>query len=351
MNMRNDWSIEEESFTDIFYNKEETVQNVKDNFDMRRYYTAEGYDIEINGIVERCLVQTSSNPLRELNDFRKIHCPITSDIRRGYYVKYEGSVWIIDTNVANIDNAYLSTRMTRCQYILRWQNKFGDIVERYAYSSDQTKYSNGEYNNGTLTIGDNQYGLILPIDNETKQLKRGMRFAFDFDDADTPDVYKLSNRKIKLNDETHDNRGGTIQMSFSIEFFNKDTDKRVKLPDGKEVWICDYHSSTVPPDINDPDFPNETANLSAEILGNRNLKIGYPRTYSVKFMNSNGDDVTVSNFDWNIVSNFQIKQTLKLNTIGLSILDDSLIGESFLLQIIINGNVISEAKIVITEGM
>ena len=126
MNMRNEWTIgESETFSDAFYSKEESIQSVKDNFDIRRYHTAEGYDIEINGITERCLVQMSSNPLRELNDIRKIHCPITADVKRGYYVKYEDTVWIIDTNVANIDGAYLSTRMSRCQYLLRWQNQNG----------------------------------------------------------------------------------------------------------------------------------------------------------------------------------------------------------------------------------
>ena len=175
MNMRNEWTIGDNIvISDMFYNREETIENAKENFDIRRFYTPEGYDIVINGITERCLVQMPSNPLRELNDYRKIHCPINADVKRGYYVEYEDNIWLIDTNVANVDGAYLSTRMSRCQYLLRWQNKNGDIIERWSYSSDQTKYSNGETGSSAVTVGDNQYALLLPIDEETKTLKRGI---------------------------------------------------------------------------------------------------------------------------------------------------------------------------------
>ncbi len=243
--MHGDWGTLEESFSDIYYNAQETIDNVRENFDIRRWYTAEGKDIVINGVHERCLVQLSSNPLRELTDYRKIQCPITADVRRGYYVEYENSVWIIDTNVADIDGAYFSARMSRCQYILRWQDKDGSIVERYGYSSDQTKYSNGESGNSIILVGDNQYGLLVPVDEKTKTLHRGMRFSFDFDDADTPDIYKLTNRKIKLNDEEMYDRGGTMQLSFSFTEFNSDTDKKVALPNGRTVWICDYKDYSI----------------------------------------------------------------------------------------------------------
>lgn len=360
MNMRNDWTISENNyFSDTFYNKEESIQSVKDNFDLRRYNTAEGYDIEINGVMERCLVQTSSNPLRELNDYRKIHCPITSDVRRGYYVKYEGSIWLIDTNVVNVDNAYLSTRMSRCQYALRWQNFNGDIITRWGYASDQTKYSSGETGNNTITIGDNQYGLLLPIDSETKRLKRDMRFAIDFDDSDKPDIYKLTNRKVKLNDETHENRGGTMTIALSFDAFNPSNDKRITLEDGRQVWICDYTDTntpiqptepTNPTDPSNPSSPNETTDLRVNIKGSTNLKIGFSRTYTATVIDEDGNDVVWNDtFSWNVISNFDVTQELCENKIKLTVEDDSLIGESFLLQVIHNSKVLKEIEITVAD--
>lgn len=340
MNLRHEWRESEEKISDRFYTVEETVSNVVENFDLRRYRSAEGYDIEINGVMERCLVQTSSNPLRELNDYRKIHCPMSADVKRGYYVKYENATWIIDTNVVNVDGAYWTTRMSRCQYVLRWQNSSGEIVERWAYASDQTKYSNGETGNTTVTIADNQYGLLLPIDSETKLLKRGMRFAFDFDDAEVPDIYDLSNRKINLAE-------GTIQLSFSFDAFNKNTDKRVTMPNGLKVWICDYHSPTTP---TPPPETDETAVLSASISGKTELKLGLPCTYTTTFADENGMEVTDVAFDWSVASDFEVEQNVNGNKIELYVDDDSLIGESFLLRVLISNSVVSEIEITVVDG-
>ena len=349
MNMRDEWTIgNEETFSDIFYNKEESIQSVKDNFDIRRYYTAEGYDLEINGVMERCLVQTSNNPLRELNDYRKIHCPITADVKRGYYVKHEGTVWIIDTNVANIDGAYLSTRMTRCQHLLRWQNPKGDIIERWSYSSDQTKYSTGETGNNTITVGDNQYCLLLPIDQETKLLKREMRFAMDFEDSEEPDIYRLTNRKVNLNNELYFDRGGTMTVTLSFDALNHDKDKRITLSNGNEVWICDY----IPPSTPLPPS-DETTILSANISGRKELKIGFSRTYTATLLDKDGNTVEWDDtlYGWNIASDFEIEQSVTGNKIKLSVNDESFIGSSFLLQVIkLDDNaVIGEIEITVMD--
>lgn len=338
MDMRDNWTIQEDDFTDLYYSRDETVANVRENYDVRRFRSGEGYDIKINGVLERCLVQTSSNPLRELNDFRKIHCPINADVKRGYYVEYENSVWIIDTNVVNVDGAYLSTRMSRCQYVLRWQTHSGNIVERWGYAADQTKYSNGETGNNTITYGDNQYGLLLPIDNETKLLKRGMRFSIDFDDSDEPDIYSLTNRKVKLAE-------GTMSITLSFDAFNPKTDKRVTFDSGKSVWICDYRDS-----IPTSSPVNETTVLSASISGGTSLRYGRAKSWTVSFSDKNGEIIENDNFYWNVVSDFEIPKVITNNKIQFKIDAEDLIGESFALQVIVGTTVLSEVTITITEG-
>lgn len=351
MNMRNDWTVgDSETFSDVFYNKEESIQSVKDNFDIRRYYTAEGYDIEINGVTERCLVQTSSNPLRELNDYRKIQCPITADVKRGYYVKYEGTVWIIDTNVANIDGAYLSTRMSRCQYLLRWQNSDGNIIEKWGYSSDQTKYSNGEYGNNVITVGDNQYCILLPIDEDTKHLKRGMRFAVDFEDSDEPDIYKLSNRKVNLNNELYFNRGGTMTITLSYDSLNRQVDRQVTLKDGRMVWICDFRSTNIKNEST-ISFENNDKQMIAsyQILGSEVLRCGIERTYTALFTDKFGNAVTDVDFTWNVNSDFKVSQSVDRNKITLLVSDEELIDSSFLLEILFKNKVAAKKEITVVD--
>lgn len=341
MNMRNNWTLQEEKTVDLFYSKEETIANVKENFDIRRFYSCEGYNIKINGISERCIVQTSSNPLRELNDFRKIHCPINADVKRGYYVEYENSIWLIDTNVVNVDGAYYSTRMSRCQYILRWQGKNGEIIERWGYASDQTKYSSGEKGNSAITVGDNQYGLLVPIDSETKQLKRNMRFSFDFDDAEEPDIYNLTNRKIVLSE-------GTMLLSFTFGSFDKNKDRHVTLENGSQVWICDYRSPTPSPD---PLTPDETTDLSAMISGGKMLRCGRAKSWTAIVKDKSGNEIADCYYEWSITSDFNISSTEQDNKIQLKIDDDSLIGESFLLSVTVNSSVSVNCEILITEGL
>lgn len=267
----------------------------------------------------------------------------------GDYVTWNGQKWLI-TLVDVDEKTWNRGYMYLCTVPLRWQNSEGKIIERYVYAEDFTKYSNGVTGNNTITIGDNQYGLTLPVDEETKKLKRDMRFPIDFDDSEQPDIYKLTNRKVKLSDNQYFGRGGTMIVTMSFDAFNTNDDKKVAMGNGQEVWICNYNNShtSLPPT---PSEPNETTDLRCVILGNTNLKNGYRRTYTVTFIDKDGNDVDWQgvNYQWNIVSDFGIRRNSYDNKIDLFIDDEELIGSSFLLQIIINDSVITELKIIITE--
>ena len=240
--------------------------------------------------------------------------------------------------------------MYLCTVPLRWQNSEGKIIERYVYAEDFTKYSNGVTGNNTITIGDNQYGLTLPVDEETKKLKRDMRFPMDFDDSEQPDIYKLTNRKVKLSDNQYFGRGGTMVVTMSFDAFNTNEDKKVVMENGQEVWICNYNNSTspLPPTTSEP---NETTDLRCVISGNTNLKNGYRRSYTATFSDKDGNAVDWQNVDyqWNVKSDFDVKQTIVDNKITVSVNDESLIGGSFFVQIVIGETVLSEVKINIVE--
>ena len=54
---------------------------------------------------------------------------------------------------------------------------------------------------------------------------RIMRFPIDFEDAEKPDIYKLTNRKVNLNNNEYFGRGGTMVLTMSYDAFNADEDK------------------------------------------------------------------------------------------------------------------------------
>lgn len=280
---------------------------------------------------------------------KKIKSRPSDKFNLGDYIEWNNQIWLV-TLVDTDDKTYHSGYMYLCTVPLRWQNSEGKIIERYVYAEDFTKYSNGVTGNNTITIGDNQYGLTLPVDDETKKLKRDMRFPMDFDDSEQPDIYKLTNRKVKLSDNQYFGRGGTMIVTMSFDAFNPNDDKKVTLEDGQEVWICNYNNSHTPLPPTPPE-PDETTDLRCVISGNTNLKNGYRRSYTVTFTDkdSNSIDWQKVNYQWKVVSDFEVKQTITDNKITVSVNDENLIGGSFFVQIVIGETVLSEVKVNIVE--
>lgn len=279
---------------------------------------------------------------------KKIKSKNSAPFNLGDYIEWNNQIWLV-TLLDTDDKTYHSGYMYLCTVPLRWQNSEGKIIERYVYSEDFTKYSSGTTGNNTITIGDNQYGLTLPIDSETRKLTRDMRFSIDFEDAEKPDIYKLTNRKVNLNNNEYFGRGGTMILTMSYDAFNADEDKRVVMDNGKEAWICNYIpiSSPTPPTSN----PNETADLSATISSNGNLKVGFYRTYTAKFTDKNGDaiDVDASRITWNIDSSFAVEKVEFGNKIKLKVSDDYLVGKTFKLECIVDGTVVGSTEITVFD--
>ena len=280
---------------------------------------------------------------------KKIKSRPSDKFNLGDYIEWNNQIWLV-TLVDTDDKTYHSGYMYLCTVPLRWQNSEGKIIERYVYAEDFTKYSNVVTGNNTITIGDNQYGLTLPVDSETKKLKRDMRFPLDFDDSEQPDIYKLTNRKVKLSDNQYFGRGGTMVVTMSFDAFNTNEDKKVVMENGQEVWICNYNNSASPLPPTPPE-PDETTDLRCVISGNTNLKNGYRRSYTATFTDkdSNSIDWKDINYQWNVKSDFDVEQSITDNKIIISVNDENLIGGSFFVQIVIGESVLSEVKVNIVE--
>ena len=320
----------------------------KINNEMSKHFedTFDTEEVLLNDIPTQLMIikDTDGNTFK-----KKIKSVHGNKFNLGDYVEWNGQVWLI-TLVDVDEKTWNRGYMYLCTVPLRWQNSEGKIIERYVYAEDFTKYSNGVTGNNTITIGDNQYGLTIPVDEETKKLKRDMRFPMDFDDSEQPDIYKLTNRKVKLSDNQYFGRGGTMILTMSFDAFNPNDDKKVAMENGLEVWICNYNNShtSLPPT---PSEPDETTDLSAVISGNSNLKNGYTRIYTATLQDKAGNNIEWNNSlcSWKVVSIFPVEQTIIDNKIKLKVKDGLLIDSSFLLQIISNNSVISELKITIVE--
>lgn len=321
----------------------------KVNRDLSRHFedTFDTEEVLLNGkpfnlmIVKDTDNNTFKKKIKSLHEYK---------FNLGDYIQWNNQIWIV-TLVDPDEKTWNRGYMYLCTIPLRWQNSNGEIVERYGYSEDFTKYSSGKTGNNNITIGDNQYGITVPIDNETKMLERDTRFVIDFDSANKPDVYKLTNKKSFLNNNEYFGRGGTIILTMSYDSFNASTDKRIKIDENKNVWICDYkmYPSTLLPSI--PSDPDEESYL-IKIKGASTVKIGASRLFTAEVLDHEENpidwDDTVLKWFVNGPDGIVLQQTK--NKMAVSINDDSLIGKTFDICIKKNEIIICSKTLQIVEG-
>ena len=201
---------------------------------------------------------------------------------------------------------------------------------------NSTQYNSGESGNNTLKLGSAQHMEKVQANSDTISLSSPQRFYVSRDNS-IPYV-------ITQNDTTASNYGkGICNITVTQDVRREDKDR----PD---LGICDYidPSSPLPPT---PQPPNETTDLSAVISGNATLKNGYKRHYTAKFADRNGNSVDWQNvnYQWNVKSDFDVKQTINDNKIIVSVNDENLIGGSFFIQVLIDKTILSEIEISIVE--
>lgn len=272
---------------------------IKVNHKMSKHFedTFGTQDVLINGKPSKLMIikDTDGNTFK-----KKIKSPKRFGFKLGDYVEWNGQHWLI-TLVDPDERTWNRGYMYQCSLLLRWQNSEGEIVERWGYSEDFTKYSVGETGNSTVSLGEYQYGITLPVDEETRIMKRGKRFPIDLDGIDEPDVYELTNRKIFLNDYQSFDRGGTLVWTLSFHEFNSEKDKKVKMANGKEVWICDYTTPLLLPGSDDsnqiPVLLKITHKGSNSLVAGGNSK-----KFTLLAFDENGEEVSMDNVSWTVTT-------------------------------------------------
>ena len=313
---------------DAFY---ETLQT-----DLASTVIVYNYDLsesrKIRGIVEG---NTADTQLKSME--RSILVPIGT-LHSGDYVFFEDEYWIVDGRPGN-NKIYEKATLKECQYKLRWQKSDGTIIERFANLTSSSKYDVGENGNNTIVLSSNNYLIIMPNDKDSMTIE-GKRVFIDL--SDIPEkVFKITrNDDVLFN---HHGHGGTLNLIADKVELNKDKDNQ-------ELGICDYIPSAAPTPPQ-PSTPDETADLSAKISSNGNLKVGFYRTYTAKFTDKNGDviDVDASRITWNVDSSFAVEKVESGNKIKLKVSDDYLVGKTFKLECIVDGTVVGSIEITVFD--
>ena len=190
MNTRQEW-LNNTDYTSQFYSAEETINEVKENFDIRRYYSAEGADVIVDGIECRALVQYFTNPLNQAKYDRKLHVPMEINISTGSIIDYDGYKWLVTGSIDDIQ-AYKTACMVK--------------------------------SNNTLTIHKNNTLYQIPC---------------------------IISKSLSLN--TEDNQYiETVDNSLYLTVSNSLTTQQIKVNDIYEIGTYNYYISSVADDISNP---------------------------------------------------------------------------------------------------
>jgi len=240
----------------------------------------------------------------------------------------------------NVSGIHNEGKLGKCHRFLKWQDKNGIIRETPAIITTASKYNNGENGTEVIYTGSDQLMIYIKLDENTVKLDRGIRFLID-ENKINPTVYEITRADTVLN---------TYMGKGFISIIVKES---LYMPTEKEIElsVCNYVDMNEPSTSPLPDNPNETIDLTAQISGNVNLKVGVQCIYTVDFTDKTGEGTSWKDieFSWNIVSDFYIEERKDNNWIKLMIDDDSLIGGSFLLQILVDSTVIGEKEISIVD--
>lgn len=287
---------------------------------------------ELRGVIQGNVADSSLKSME-----RCILVPIGT-LHSGNYIFFEDEYWLIDGRPGN-NGEYEKAVLKECQYKIKWQKDDGTIIERWANFTSASKYDIGESGNSTIILSSNNFTILIPHDADGLTIDGKRIFV------DTSEIPKKV-FKITRNDDVlflHGNHGGTLSLIADKTEFNPNKDNQ-------ELRICDYidPSSPLPPT---PPEPDETTDLRCVISGNTNLKNGYRRSYTVTFSDKDGNviDWQNINFIWNIVNNSGLITNAYENKIDIFLDNEDLIGSSFLLQVIVAGEVLAESKIIIIE--
>ena len=254
----------------------------------------------------------------------------------------DDTYWLVYTSF-NVNDIHYEGKLIQCNYPLKWQLSNGKIVERWANIVSASKYDTGETGNSTIVLSSNNFTILIGYCEEGYELE-GKRVFIDKRTVNPEKVFKITRADDVLFDSG--NMGSLLSFIADKTEFNKDEDR----PDLK---LCNYieinnEGSTLP---SDPENPNEMTDLRIVISGNKNLKVGFSRTYTAAITDADGNIVEWNDtYSWNVVGDFEVKQEKTNNKIKLLVEDEDCVDGLILLQVTKDMEVVSEIEITVVEA-
>lgn len=273
-------------------------------------------DILLNGTETKLMINSGTQPY-----YKEFQSLPSQEINIGDYVELANSHWIVTTCDFD-DEIYRDGKLEQCNYLLKWQNELGEIIERWAVIKSASKYNDGTDANTVITLGSDQLSIIIPLDDEAIKLKKSMGKKFFIDNnIDDPTTYELTGTGNVP--DTYNGHGITSWIVKECAYSASEDDLK--------YGVCNYKDPTTIP--SSPQNPDESVLLSANakitFKGTQELKIGgNTKTLTGCFIDNNEnptDDIGI----WEVVAIDELlpylEYTIDGNILKINVLDTDLI--------------------------
>ena len=189
---------------------------------------------EIRGQQIGMLVHSSDDP--NVKWFNASH---DADIQIGDYIRLNDMVWLC-TDLSDTDDVTLKGRIYECNLNLQYQLGTSEIYSTWGYF-DPGVYSTTTHGNQDAHIGYQQFKLMLPYNEHTRQLQRDKRIATEV--LYHPDGHKeLRCYIITSNDSLGSSFGKGRVLDLKLR------EGLSSQSDNVDLMICDYIGTDAPGD-------------------------------------------------------------------------------------------------------
>ena len=230
--------------------------------------------------------------------------------------------YLLCTESFNVDGVHWKGKFSLCNWILKWQNKYGDILEYPCVDINSTQYNSGEQASAKMTIGSSQHMVTLPYDENTIAIKSPQRFFLDRD-TETPTSFIVTQND---NTSMFFGKKGLVKITMLECERNNDTDR----PD---LGICDYFEKD---ELKTNNADEKKVIKSVISYKTTIIKSGGSKQKFVgTFVDENGQEVDGISTNWEIICDFADSLIVdeEGNSLTIGVDDDSLIDEEFKLTL------------------
>lgn len=297
--------------------RERRVNHLKDTIIRKSVDNPSYKNILLNGEETQLVINSGTQPY-----YKEFQSLPSQEINIGDYVEWANSHWIVVTCDSD-DEIYKDGKLNQCNYLLKWQNELGEIIERWAVIQSASKYNDGTDSNAVITLGSDQLSIIVPIDSETIKLKKSMSKKFFIDgNTEDPTTYELTGTGNVP--DTYNGHGITSWIVKECAY--------TATEDDLKYGVCNYKAVDTEEDpTTPPENPDEMTDLRASITfkGSQELKIGgTTKTLTGSFVDSDGNATTDIGI-WEVITIDELlpylEYTITDNTLKIKVLDTDLI--------------------------